>query len=31
LDKLPSPDIIASELVEELGNALEQLKEKIEN
>jgi type I restriction enzyme M protein len=27
LDKLPSPDIIASELVEELGNALEQLKE----
>lgn len=27
LDKLPSPEIIASELVEELGNALAQLKE----
>jgi type I restriction enzyme M protein len=27
LDKLPSPEIIANELVEDLGNALEQLKE----
>lgn len=27
LDKLPSPDIIAAELVEDLGDALEQLKE----
>jgi type I restriction enzyme M protein len=27
LDKLPSPDIIANELVDELQNALEQIKE----
>ena len=27
LDNLPEPSIIASEIVEELGNALEQLKE----
>ncbi|MEK6886981.1 MAG: SAM-dependent DNA methyltransferase, partial [Nanoarchaeota archaeon] len=27
LDKLPEPSVLATELIEELGNALEQLKE----